>query len=202
MFSGRDLVFDSGGSQTYFRYTKDLGDTPVNEVAMGSGFVMPGNFANLAALGHQPAEYLATPLLKRIVPAEVPFLEGYLPLLAQGDPTMEVAFYLNSGPGPSQVVYPSALNVLVFTSQSPFVSSGPPPGCPQAGDPLGNQAMMNGAHDLPVGVGDFIFGWICEGSAISEWGSIMALRHNVLIDSWETARENCLDCGKHGRGWQ
>ena len=71
--------------------------------------------------------------------------------------------------------------------------------CPQARDALGNQAMMNGARDLPVGVGDFIFGWLCEGSAISEWGSIMALRHSVLIGSWETTGENCLPCGNHRR---
>ncbi len=202
MFSGKDLVFDSGGSQTYFRYTKDnpaLVDSPVNDVAMGSGFVLPGNFANLEALGHQPAEYLATPVLKRIVPAELPFLQGFLPQLAQGDPSLEVAFYVTSGPGPSQVVYPEQLRVLSLNPLPP--TSQPPPSCPLAGDALGNQAEMNGAHDLAVGVGDFVFGWICEGSAISEWGSITALRHNHLTDSWETARENCLDCGNHGRRW-
>ena len=194
MFSSKDLVFNSGGSTTYFRYTKDLVDTPVNDMAMGSGFVMPGNFASLADLGHHPAEYLATPVLKRIVPAELPFLQGYLPQLAQGNPSLEVAFFMLSGPGPSQVVHPPE---LVW---NPILSSGPAV-CPQAGDPLGNQAMMNGAHDIQLGVGDFIFGWICEGSAVSEWGSITALRHNVTVDTWETTRENCLSCGKHGRGW-
>ncbi len=194
MFSRKDLVFNSGGSNSYNRYTKDLVDTPVNDVAMGSGFVMPGNYAtsqaNLQALGHYPALHLATPVLKRIVPAEVPFLQGYLPQLAQGDPNLEVSFYMLSGPGPSQVVYPPQ---LVW---NPILSPGPFPTCPQAGDPLGNQALMNGSHDLQLGVGDFIFGWICEGGAISEWGSISALHNNVIVDTWDTARENGLNYRK------
>lgn len=194
MFSSRDLVFNSGGSATYFRYTKDLVDTPVNDMAMGSGFVMPGDFLSLADLGHHPAEYLATPVLKRVVPAEVPFLRGYLPQLAQSNPSLEVAFFMLSGPGPSQVAYPSQLIWNPILSPSPVVV------CPQAGDPLGNQAMMNGAHDVQLAVGDFIFGWLCEGSAVSEWGSITALRHNVMVDTWDTTRENCLNCGNHGRG--
>jgi hypothetical protein len=194
MFSRKDLVFNSGGTGTYDRYTKDLVDTPVNDLAMGSGFVMPGDFANLSALGHFPAEHLATPVLKRIVPAEVPFIQGYLPQLAQTNPSLEVAFFMLSGPGPSQVVYPPE---LVW---NPILSSGPGT-CPQAGDPLGNQALMNGSHDLQLGVGDFIFGWICEGSAVMEWGSITALRHNVIVETWDTARENCLNCGNHGKGW-
>jgi D-serine deaminase-like pyridoxal phosphate-dependent protein len=197
MFSRKDLVFNSGGSNSYNRYTKDFVDTPVNDVAMGSGFVMPGNYAtsqaNLQALGHYPALHLATPVLKRIVPAELPFLQGYLPQLAQGDPNLEVSFFMLSGPGPSQVVYPPQ---LVW---NPILSPGPFPTCPQAGDPLGNQALMNGSHDLQLGVGDFIFGWICEGGAISEWGSISALHNNVIVDTWDTARENCLNCGKHQR---
>jgi len=193
MFQRRGLVFNSGGTSTYHRYTKALVDTPVNEIAMGSGFVMPGNFANLSALGHYPAEHLATPVLKRVVPAELPFLRGYLPQLAQADPNLEVAFFMLSGPGPSQIVYPPE---LVW---NPVLGS--PLYCPQGGDPLGNQALMNGSHALPLRVGDFIFGWICEGSAVSEWGSIVAMRHNVIVATWATARENCLNCGNHGKDW-
>ncbi len=198
MFSRSDLVFNSGGSNSYNRYTKDFVDTPVNDVAMGSAFVMPGNYAtsnaNLSALGHYPAVHLATPVLKRILPAEVPFIQGYLPQLAQTNPSLEVAFFMLSGPGPSQVVYPTQ---LVW---NPILSPGPGT-CPQAGDPLGNQALMNGSHDLQLGVGDFIFGWICEGGAVSEWGSISALRNNVIVDTWDTARENCLNCGNRERHW-
>ena len=117
-----------------------------------------------------------------------------LPQLAQSNPSLEVAFFMLSGPGPSQVAYPSQLIWNPILSASPVVV------CPQAGDPLGNQAMMNGAHDLQLAVGDFIFGWLCEGSAVSEWGSITALRHNVMVDTWDTTRENCLNCGNHGRG--
>jgi len=45
LFEG-PLVHNSGGSRTYHRYTDDL-RTPVNEVAMGSAFFFPFNFADL-----------------------------------------------------------------------------------------------------------------------------------------------------------
>jgi len=198
MFSRKDLVFNSGGTATYNRYTKDLVDTPVNDMAMGSGFVMPGDFANLAALGHYPAEHLATPVLKRIVPAEVPFIQGYLPQLAQSNPSLEVSFFMLSGPGPSQIVYPPQLIWNPILSTGPGTCGSIPP---PSGDALGNQALMNGSHDLQLGVGDFIFGWFCEGSSVSEWGSITALRNNVIVDTWDTARENCVNCNNHKRDW-
>jgi len=198
MFSRKDLAFNSGGTSTYNRYTKDFVNTPVNDMAMGSGFVMPGNFAYLSALGHYPAEHLATPVMKRVVPAELPFLplQGFLPQLAQGIPSLAVNFVVLSGSGPSQIVYPPEL--VVF---NPPDSASPPPPCPQGGDALGNSAGYNGSTDLQLGVGDFVFGWICEGTAISEWGSISALHNNVIVDTWDTARENALSHDKHERDW-
>jgi len=194
MFSGNDLVFNSGGTNTYYRYTSDLVDTPVNDMAMGSGFVMPGDFSNLALLGHYPAEYLAIPVLKRIAPAEVPFALGLLPQMAQSDPNLEVAFFMQSGPGPVQVVYPPE---LVWNPLLP----GGGGACPQGGDPLGNQALMNGSQQLKLAVGDFIFGWICEGSALTMWGSVQALRNNDIVQTWATTRENCLNCGQSRGGF-
>ena len=41
------LVLNSGGSRTYHYYTDNL-DTPVNEVAMGSAFLLPKQFSQLA----------------------------------------------------------------------------------------------------------------------------------------------------------
>jgi len=76
MFEG-PLVYNSGGSRTYHYYTDEL-DTPVNEVAMGSAFFYPSDFSNIPEKDLRHATLLATPVLKRIDPAEAPFAPGFL----------------------------------------------------------------------------------------------------------------------------
>ncbi|MEZ4295306.1 MAG: alanine racemase [Polyangiaceae bacterium] len=74
LFEG-PLVLNSGGSATHYRYGEDL-STVVNDIALGSAFLLPGRFADLGALGFVPALFAASPVLKKVDPAEVPFAPG------------------------------------------------------------------------------------------------------------------------------
>lgn len=55
-------------------------------LAMGSTFFYPSNFSDLADPELRRATFFATPILKRIDPAQVPFARGFLPAAAATDP--------------------------------------------------------------------------------------------------------------------
>ena len=184
LFAG-PLVFDSGGSNTYHRYGAGL-STPVNDIAMGSAFLLPVNFDSLAPLGLTPAMFMASPILKRVEPAEVPFAPGYLPMLALSDPSLEIAFFMVAGSFPGDIVSPEGLvpNPLIPGSEGGVQSLMP------------NQTLRNGSSDLPLGVGDFVFYRPWEGNAITWLNTAEVLRDDQIVHRWPTFRDGCAKgCG-------
>jgi Alanine racemase, N-terminal domain len=169
---GREPIYNSGGSGTYFRYTDEFSATPVNDVALGSAFLLPADFDDLRALGHLPASFLASPVLKKIDPAEVPFALGYLPSLAESNPSLQVAFFMVGASFPGDIVAPEGL------VQNPFI-----PGAGVVRNLLPNQMLMNGSRSVPLSVGDFVFHRTWEGDGLA-W-----LRGGAIAGEWETFRE-------------
>ncbi|MGD8318335.1 MAG: alanine racemase, partial [Myxococcales bacterium] len=137
LFEG-SLVYNGGGSRTYHRYTDDL-DTPINEIAMGSGFSYPYHFANLPETALRRATFLASPVLKRIDPAELPFAPGVLPDMARTNPDFEVSFYLVGGGFPAEQVFPPGL-----------VENPLGPGPEGVNNLLSNQAQWLGSRQVPL----------------------------------------------------
>lgn len=177
LFSG-DRVYNSGGSRTYARYGEQLTSTPVNDVALGSAFLTPSNFSDLKSLTHIPASFLASPVLKRIQPAEVPFVLGYLPSLAESNPSLQVAFYMVGASFPGDIIAPEGL------VQNPFI-----PGAGVVRNLLPNQMLMNGAASLPLSVGDFVFHQTWEGDGLAWLDSVLLLRGGAIVGEWDTFRE-------------
>ncbi|MBK8259438.1 MAG: alanine racemase [Polyangiaceae bacterium] len=179
LFTG-ELVYNSGGSGTFYRYNQNL-TTPINDIALGSAVIMPEHFMSLAPLGLAPAVFMAAPILKRVEPAELPFAYGYLPILAQSDPTLEVAYFQVAGGFPGEIVYPSGL------VSNPFI--------PSAQDGvqglLPNQTLKNGSSDLPLGVGDFVFYHPWEGTSLGWLSHIEVFRDETIVNRWSTFREGC-----------
>lgn len=173
------LVFNSGGSRTYHYYTDEL-DTVVNEVAMGSAFFYPSNFSNIPETGLRRASFLASPVLKRIDPAEAPFAPGYLPRLAEENPDYEAQFVLVAGGFPGDVVYPEGLVPNPVTTSVGGEQSG------GVVNLLPNQAEWLGARSLPLAVGDFVFYHPWEGDAVRWLRRLDVFRGGRLVDQWPT----------------
>ncbi len=173
LFEG-PMIYNSGGSRTYHRFTDDL-DTPVNDIAMGSGFFYPMNFANLQENRLRRATFLASPVLKRIDPAEIPFAQGFLPGLAEDDPDLEVSFYLVGGGFPGDVVHPEGLVPNEVTSTSEGVNN-----------LISNQAQWLGSRELPLEVGDFVFYHPWEGDGVRWLSRLDVFRQGELIAQWST----------------
>lgn len=180
----RRMVMDSGGSGTYHRYSADL-VTPVNEVSMGSAFLLPEHFADLSVFGLRPAAYQASAVLKRVDPAEVPFAEGYLPYLAQSNPSLETAYYMVGAGFPGELVHPAGLIVNPFMPEGDGVKN-----------LMSNQQLRNGPADLPLEVGDFVFYHPWEGGGLAWLSMLEVLRDDTIIDRWPVFREGCVKgCG-------
>ncbi|MFO0589266.1 MAG: alanine racemase [Polyangiaceae bacterium] len=190
LFAG-DLTFNCGGTATHYRYGAGL-STVVNDVALGNGFLLPQRFSDLAALGFLPALFAASPVLKRIDPAEVPFAEGYLPMLAQNDPSLEVAYHVVAGGFPGDVVYPPGLVA------NPFI-----PSIEGVENLLPNQALWNGPRALKLAVGDFVFYYPWEGDALVWLDTAEIARSAKLVTRFPTFRDGCAsNCGgPKSPGW-
>jgi D-serine deaminase-like pyridoxal phosphate-dependent protein len=181
MFEG-PLVYNSGGSRTYHYYTDEL-DTPVNEVAMGSAFFYPSDFSNIPEKDLRHASFLATPVLKRIDPAEAPFAPGFLPRLAEDNPDYEVQFVVVAGGFPGDQVYPAGLVVNPVTASAAGEDDSPGGGVVNL---LSNQAEWLGARAVPLEVGDLIFYHPWEGDGVRWLSRLDVFRGGELVDQWAT----------------
>jgi D-serine deaminase-like pyridoxal phosphate-dependent protein len=173
LFGGSPL-YNSGGSRTYDRYTNAL-DTPVNEVAMGSAFFYPANFADLPETELRRATFLASPVLKRIDPAEIPFARGLLPAMAENDPNLEVSFHVVGGGFPGEQLFPGGL-----------VDNPVNPGAEGVNNLLSNQAEWLGSRQVALELGDFVFYHPWEGDGVRWLSRLDVFRNGELVDQWQT----------------
>lgn len=166
-------MLNGGGSRTYARYNDDL-ETPINDIAMGSAFLFPGNFANIEGPELARASFLASPVLKRVDPAEVPFAPGLLPALALGNPSLETAYYLTGGGFPGAKVFPAEL------IENPLI-----PGQDGVNNLLPNQSQFLGPRGLPLDVNDFVFYHPQEGDGIRWINQLEIFRSGQRVAQWE-----------------
>jgi D-serine deaminase-like pyridoxal phosphate-dependent protein len=174
LFEG-PLVYNSGGSRTYHSYTDDL-DTPVNDVALGSAFFYPSNFHNLPETGLRTATFFATPVLRRLEPAETYPDADFLPGLARAQPDFEVWYVMVSGGFPGNRHHPKGL------VPSPTSSADPT----RIVNMMPNQGRWLGARDVPLEVGDFIFYQPWEADAVRWLAYLDVFRGGQLVDQWPT----------------
>lgn len=167
-------VYNGGGSRTYHLYTDEL-QTTINEVAMGSAFSYPFHFANLPEQGLRRATFLASPVLKRIDPAEIPFARGLLPAMSQTNPALQVAFYQVAGGFPGERAFPDGL-----------VPNPVMPGSGAVNNLLSNQAEWLGSREVALQVGDFIFYHAWEGDSVRWLSRLDVFRNGELVDQWNT----------------
>ncbi len=178
LFEG-PLVYNSGGSRTYHYYTDDV-DTPINEVAMGSAFFYPSNFHDIPQTALRTATFFATPVLKRIDPAETPFDQDFLPNLADGSPDLEVSYFMVAGGFPGEQTFPDGLTSNWNTSSTDDEER------TRILNMLPNQGRWLGARQVPLEVGDFIFYQPWEGDAVRWLAYLDVFRGGELVDQWPT----------------
>ncbi len=169
------LVFNSGGSRTYVRYDASLVNTPVNDIALGSVFLAPNSFDELINIGHRPASFLASVVLKKKTRGKTSFVESIQDVMAIWNPNLRVSYHLQRGGFPGKVIAPPGLvdNPLIRRSSG-------------IRGLFCNQQLLCGSTSIRLEEGDFVFFHPWEADGLLWLDNIHVFRGSSLLDQWKT----------------
>jgi D-serine deaminase-like pyridoxal phosphate-dependent protein len=155
---------NAGGSPTYRLYRDTL---VANEVSVGSALVKPTQFDTELLASHQPASFIATPLLKRMDGIHLPGLEFADPDTRNPAPQPGTTLFIHGGKWMADPVDPPGLETHRIVGRS------------------SNQEMLVGPEGLPVDVDDFIFLRPHQSEAVFlQFGDIAVYDAGRLVDTW------------------
>ncbi|HZZ88612.1 MAG TPA: alanine racemase [Caulobacteraceae bacterium] len=127
------LTLNGAGSPTYALH---LAGSPANDLSIGSGFVKPTHFDLPTLAEHQPAVFVAQPVLKVMDPAIFPFRESLTAAFNALDPNTRRGFFLYGGYGEARPVSPHGLRFSRL---------------------FGGRAMLEGSAKVALDQDDFVF---------------------------------------------
>ncbi|MFC4249983.1 alanine racemase [Sinimarinibacterium flocculans] len=163
-FDASALTLNAGGSSTYAMYD---GSEPCNELAMGSGLVMPTDFDVPSLADHQPASYIATPVLKALDRTEIAGIESLTGLFRAWDPNTARAFFLYGGYWLADPVSPPGLQRNAIWGHST------------------NQDLYNGSVDVELAVGDHVFLRPHQSEFVFlQFGDIAVYDDGRIVETW------------------
>ena len=164
-----NLTLNSGGSKTYQRFgTQHF----VNEVAAGSCMVKPSTFSELK--DHQPALFIAAPVVKENDGLTVPFLDDYSNALSVLDPNAVRSWYVYGGGWAADTVAPEGVSPTGIVSDPPNQNLMP------------NQSLYNGPRKAQLNKGDFVFLQPQQGDAMFQFEKIALIRNGQVTGYWDT----------------
>jgi D-serine deaminase-like pyridoxal phosphate-dependent protein len=163
------LTLNSGGSSTYFMFANQA---IVNDVAAGSAVVKPATFGALTR--HQPALFIAAPVLKKMDGIQLPFLGPLADLMQWWNPNMGTSLYLYGGGWAADIVSPAGVMLNELAADPPNQNLQP------------NQSLYHVSKRSSIQIGDFVFFQPQQGDAISQFERLLVLRDGRLIDSWHS----------------
>ena len=169
------MTFNSGGSHTYFRYPGYKG-TPVNEIAMGSGFLAPQQFEDVIELGHQPALFLTSPVIKKIESSKLPHAEKLTALVYCWDPNLKISYFLLGGGWPGEPVGPAGLKKNYLWDENDLGYT----------NLLPNQSIIGSSDENDLHVGDFVFYHAWEGDGMLSFKKVVLYRQSGIVGEWDT----------------
>lgn len=153
----KNLTLNGAGSHTLKIYEKD--DT-MNDLAAGSGVVMPTDFDTFHLAEHQPAIFIATPILKRY--------DGN-PFLADPPADMQRLYYIYGGYWKAKMVSPARVGPPIYesTNQSPIVTAG----------------------DVDLQVDDYMFLRPTQSESVMlQFGDLLAVSQGQIAARWPVFR--------------
>lgn len=167
--SGADtsaLTLNSAGSPTYKLHAAG---TVANEVSVGSAFVKPVDFDLLTLSHHQPAAFIAAPVIKALVRTQLPVLEGLGGVMALWDPNAARAFFIYGGHWLAAPVSPPGLQYNSIFGRS------------------SNQEMLTGSRRVTLAPDDYVFFRPLQSEAVfQQFGPIALYQDGVIAGMAET----------------
>jgi len=163
LYSDR-LTFNGAGSPTYTYYESiDL----LNDISVGSALLKPGDF-DLDNLGnHQPAMFIATPILKKHKGLIIPFLEPLAPVMKKLKRSWDTTFFIYGGYWKAVPHSPKGLVTNSFYGRST------------------NQEMLNAPEGIAVDVDDYIFLRPTQSESVMlQFGDLVVVQKSEIVGRW------------------
>ncbi|MCZ6828799.1 MAG: DSD1 family PLP-dependent enzyme [Gammaproteobacteria bacterium] len=164
---GRSLsgaTLNAAGSPTYQRYD---GQQVATELAAGSALVKPTDFDLDSLADHQPAAFIATPVLKSLPVAQVPGIEKLARLQSWFNPNTRQAFFIYGGYWKALPESPPGLSTHALYGRST------------------NQEMLNGSASITLQPDDWVFLRPTQSEHVFlQFGDIAVYEGGDIVDSW------------------
>jgi D-serine deaminase-like pyridoxal phosphate-dependent protein len=158
------LTFNGAGSPTYVHY-RDV-DLP-NDISVGSALVKPINFDLKALADHQPAMFIATPVLKKNPGVVIPFIEFAAPLMKKLKRGWGTTLFIYGGYWKAVPHSPKGLTYNTIYGRST------------------NQEMLNAPAGIDLDVDDYIFLRPTQSESVMlQFGDLIVLRGGAIVDRW------------------
>lgn len=157
-------LLNGGGSLTYPLHAN--GKSPLNELAVGSALLKPSAFDNELLHDHQPALWIAAPVLK-VQDGALPFLQGAQSALEGWNPNRRRAYYLYGGNWQAEPVSPPGLAYDGLYGRS------------------ANQERLIGSPGTALGVDDWVFLRPAQSEGtLAGFADLRLLRRGNLVGRW------------------
>lgn len=160
----RELTLNCGGSPTYTLYRE--GQFPFNELSAGSCLVKPTDFDLATLIDHQPAAFIATPVLKQQDQTRIPGIDlGSVQAL--WDRNKAQSFFTYGGYWKATPVSPQGLSNNSLFGRST------------------NQEMLNGSTRIHLKPDDWVFLRPTQSEFVFlQFGDLILVENGQAIDAW------------------
>jgi D-serine deaminase-like pyridoxal phosphate-dependent protein len=160
------LTLNTAGSPTYKLHAAG---TAANEVAIGSAFVKPTDFDIDTLTHHEPASFIATPVLKALPRTQVPALESLSGLMSFWNPNSERAFFIYGGHWLARPVSPPGLEYSSLYGRS------------------SNQELLTGSRSVDLEPDDYVFFRPTQSEAVFlQFGDIAMYEDGRIVEMAST----------------
>ena len=157
------LTLNTAGSPTYALHVTDPYAT---EVSIGSAFVKPTHYDLPTLNDHQPAAFIAQPVLKVMDPAVFPRREDLTEVFNTLDPNSRRGFFLYGGYGDARPVSPPGVRFSRI---------------------WGGRGMLEGSDKVELGEDDFVFLRPTESEGVFlQFGDIAVYDGEEISGWWPT----------------
>lgn len=160
------FTLNSAGSPTYKLHAAG---TVANEVSVGSAFVKPVDFDIPTLSHHQPAAFIATPVIKALDRVQLPVLEALGGVMAAWDPNMQRAFFIYGGHWLARPESPPGLQYNSIFGRS------------------SNQELLTGSRRVTLAADDYVFFRPLQSEAVFlQFGPIAMYENGAISGMAET----------------
>jgi D-serine deaminase-like pyridoxal phosphate-dependent protein len=160
------MTLNGAGSPTYAMHAKG---THANEVAVGSAFVKPVDFDLETLAHHEPATFIATPVIKALDQVQVPGLERLTGMRRFMDPNTSRAFFIHGGHWLARPESPPGLEYSSLYGRS------------------SNQELLMGSSRVGLQPDDYVFMRPTQSEAVFlQFGDILVYEGSAITERWPT----------------